>query len=372
VGNSVIYQKESSVGVGTTAPAATLEVDGTAKVDGNLSLGGNILSNKGGPIIQAPTSGSYNFSAGLGTLPPSTTGSGNTAVGTNALSANTSGFDNTATGDAALFNNTAGANNMAAGSFALLSNTTGGFNVAAGFAAMFANTTGSDNTAIGSGVMAGNTTGSNNMASGEEVLQFNTTGNDNTAVGTIALLNNATGSGNIAGYYAGYNVTSSNNIEIGNQGTSSDNGFIRIGTAGTQTSAFIASIYGAMTNANNAVPVVIDSNGNLGTISSSQRYKEDIQDMGDASSGLLRLRPVTLRYKKPFADGSKPIQYGLIAEEVAEVYPDLVTRSAEGQVETVNYRLLDPMLLNELQKQNLLIAGQEQIQAQKDQMCSLE
>jgi hypothetical protein len=114
------------------------------------------------------------------------------------------------------------------------------------------------------------------------------------------------------------------------------------------------------------VPVLIDSNGQLGTTSSSRRYKEEIQDMGEASNGLMRLRPVTFRYKKAFADRSMPTQYGLIAEEVAEVYPDLVARSADGQIETVKYQLLDPMLLNELQKENTTIAAQkEQIQAQE-------
>jgi hypothetical protein len=96
--------------------------------------------------------------------------------------------------------------------------------------------------------------------------------------------------------------------------------------------------------------VLIDSNGQLGTVSSSRRYKEDIHDMGVATDGLLRLRPVTFRYKKPYADGTKPIQYGLIAEEVEEVYPDLVVRGKDGQVETVQYYKLDAMLLNEVQK----------------------
>lgn len=97
--------------------------------------------------------------------------------------------------------------------------------------------------------------------------------------------------------------------------------------------------------------VVIDSNGQLGTVSSSRRFKEDIRDMNDASSGLLRLRPVTYRYAQPYADGGKPLDYGLIAEEVAEVYPDLAARGADGQIETVQYQKLTPMLLNELQKQ---------------------
>jgi hypothetical protein len=148
---------------------------------------------------------------------------------------------------------------------------------------------------------------------------------------------------------------------------------IRIGTAGTQTSAFIAGIYGTTTSATNAVPVMIDSNGNLGTISSSRRYKEDIQDMGDTSSGLLRLRPVTFRYKQPFNDGSKPMQYGLIAEEVAEVYPDLVARTADGRIETVKYQVLDSMLLNELQKQNAAIAAQqEQIRSLEERLAKVE
>ena len=121
------------------------------------------------------------------------------------------------------------------------------------------------------------------------------------------------------------------------------------------------------------MPVVVDSNGNLGTVSSSRRYKEDIQDMRDASDGLLRLRPVTFRYKEPFGDGSKPVQYGLIAEEVAEVYPDLVARSADGQIETVKYQLLDSMLLNELQKQNTTIAAQkEQIRSLEERLARVE
>ena len=119
--------------------------------------------------------------------------------------------------------------------------------------------------------------------------------------------------------------------------------------------------------------VVVDSNGNLGTISSSRRYKEDIQDMGDATNGLMHLRPVTFRYKKAFDDGSKPVQYGLIAEEVADVYPDLVARSADGQIETVKYQVLGSMLLNELQKQNTTIAAQkEQIRSLEERLAKVE
>jgi len=134
-------------------------------------------------------------------------------------------------------------------------------------------------------------------------------------------------------------------------GVSADSGTIRIGTSGTQTSFFAAGIYGVSSGSSSAIPVLVDSSGQLVTVSSSRRFKEDIHDMGDASRDLMRLRPVTFRYQKPLADGSQPVQYGLIAEEVAEVYPDLVAYSADGQIETVKYQLLDPMLLNEVQRQ---------------------
>ena len=399
-----------NVGIGTTTPVAPLEVNGNAQVDGNLTLTGSILSPGSGgvPIIQAPTGASGNFSAGLGALPPATTGTGDTAIGDGALQANTTGLSNTAVGASALMSNTTGAGNTATGYQALFANTTGGSNTASGYRALYFNTTGTDNTASGDGALYHNTTGGGNTAIGENAMISNTTGgantasglqalssnttgvdntasgvyalgnntsgNDNTASGEYALLGNTTGDGNIAiGYDAGVNVTNtSNNIEIGNLGSATDSGVIRIGTAGTQTSAFIAGIWGATTQSSGAVPVLVDSNGNLGVMSSSRRYKEDIQDMAEASSGLLRLRPVTFHYKKPYSDGSQPVQYGLIAEEVAEVYPDLVAHSADGQIETVKYQVLDSMLLNELQKQSATIAAQkEQIEDQQQQIRSL-
>jgi hypothetical protein len=245
--------------------------------------------------------------------------SGNTAIGAGTLASNTGGVDNTATGFGALELNTIGSYNTASGNFALQSNTTG----------------------------------NNNTASGIDALANNTTGNNNTATGAAALQNNYTGSNNIAiGYTAAFNVTggNSNNIHIGSEGLGGDSATIRIGDPFTQTSFFVAGV-SAVTTGLAAVPVLVDSNGQLGTVSSSIRFKEDVQDMAEASSGLLRLRPVTFRYKKPYADGSKPVDYGLIAEEVAEVYPDLVVKSADGQIQTVQYQKLTPMLLNELQKQ---------------------
>jgi hypothetical protein len=181
---------------------------------------------------------------------------------------------------------------------------------------------------------------------------------------------NATGASNIAlGDSAGIHAPpdNSNSIYIGSLGSASDSaGTIQIGTGGTQTSFFAAGITGVTTGANDAVAVVIDSHGQLGTINSSQRFKEDIQDMGDASDGLLRLRPVTYRYKQAYEDGSKPLDYGLIAEEVATIYPDLVVRDRDGKIQTVQYQKLTPMLLNELQKQA------EQIRTLEDRLAQIE
>jgi len=287
---------------------------------------------------------------------------------------NTTGANNTATGFDAMYSNTTGAYNTASGHDALMSNTTGASNTAAGYQALQSNISGGYNTADGSEAMHSNTTGHDNTATGFNTLAANNIGYDNTAYGNFALTNSQSGNNNIAlGYYAGYYVLNSNNIHIGHKGTSTDSGTMRMGDPTYIAKTFIAGIRSITTGYNDAVPVLIDSNGQLGTISSSRRYKEDIQDMRDASSGLMRLRPVTFRYKKSFDDGSKPVQYGLIAEEVAEVYPDLVARSADGQIETVKYQVLDSMLLNELQKQNATIATlKEQIRAQEQQNRSLE
>jgi hypothetical protein len=198
----------------------------------------------------------------------------------------------------------------------------------------------------------------------------------NTAVGFGALAGLSSASNNIGvGQNAGaVLVDGSNNIYIGSPGVNTtENNLIRIGIPGTQTAFFVAGVSGTTTGANDAVPVVIDSNGQLGTVSSSLRFKEDIQDMGAASNDLMRLRPVTFRYKQPFEDGSKPIQYGLVAEEVAEVYPDLVARSADGQIQTVKYQVLDSMLLNELQRQQDQIRGlEQQLSEQHDRMAKVE
>jgi hypothetical protein len=326
----------------------------------------------GASALHSNTTGGVNTASGTFALGNNTAGAGNTATGAFALDNNTTGGVNTASGLNALANNTTGSHNTATGANALYGNTAGGVNTASGFNALFNNTTGNDNTASGSSALQHNTTGNYNTASGEEALASNTTGSLNTASGFNALFNNTTGNDNIAiGEYAAINVSGSNsdNIHIGSPGSAADSGAIRIGTPGTQTSFFVAGVGGVTTANNDAVPVLIDSAGQLGTVSSSRRYKEDIQDMGDASSGLMHLRPVTFRYRKPFADGSAPIQYGLIAEEVAEVYPDLVAHSADGQIETVKYQVLDAMLLNEVQRQQRIIEQQRnEIEALKAQL----
>ena len=262
------------------------------------------------------------------------------------------------------------------GNGALVSITTGANNTASGTSALQSNTTGNDNTASGINALQSNTTGQYNTASGTNALQSNTTGSFNTASGFFALVWNTTGNSNIAiGFEAASSVSggNSNNIHIGSSGAAADSGTIRIGTPGTQTSFFAAGVRGVTTGVSNAIPVVIDSNGQLGTVSSSRRFKEDIQDMADASSGLLRLRPVTFHYKKPYADGSKPLDYGLIAEEVAEIYPDLVVKSNDGQIETVQYQKLTPMLLNEVQKEHQHAQQQDEtIRQQQEQNRKLE
>ena len=190
-------------------------------------------------------------------------------------------------------------------------------------------------------------------------------GNNNTAIGSNALFNLIGNGGNIGiGSNAGFNVVNGDgNIFIGSDGVYGDTQRIRIGSS--QSKTFIAGIRGTTTGFNNAIPVVIDSSGQLGTVSSSRRYKENIMDMGDVSSRLHALRPVTFNYKKPYANGEKPVQFGLIAEEVAETFPELAVMNEQGLPETVKYQDLTPLLLNEFQKQ------QDRITAMTAEMAEL-
>ena len=284
------------------------------------------------------------------------TGDNNTASGYAALNSNTTGDTNTATGSQALPVNTIGSHNTATGANALRANTTGGNNVATGYNSLFTNTTGHENTATGLQALHINTSGSGNIAIGHQSLGSNTIGSQSVAVGFLAGANATTGSSNI---YLGGSVL----------GVAGESNTMYLGKVGTQTTTFIAGVRGATTGVNNGIPVVIDSNGQLGTISSSRRFKEDIHDMS-ASLGdrLLRLRPVTFRYTQAYTDGSKPIQYGLVAEEVAEAFPELAVRNAAGEIETVHYETLNVLLLKQVQEQQAqLRLLQEQV---KDLMQS--
>src|SRR6266536_2476864 len=231
--------------------------------------------------------GGYNTANGASALIHNTTGSFNTATGFDSLRSNTTGIDNTAMGMNALRSNTVGINNTACGMDALLFNTTGNGNMAAGEGALVFNTTGNDNTANGALALTSNTTGSFNTATGWEALVFNTTGTNNLADGFAALANNTTGNNNIAlGFQAGVNLTTGNtNIDIGNPGVASESNTIRIGIAGLQTATFLAGIHGVTIA--RGVEVMVDANGQLGTMPSSERFKDSIKPMDKASEAIL-------------------------------------------------------------------------------------
>jgi uncharacterized coiled-coil protein SlyX len=276
-------------------------------------------------------------------------GNFNTAVGDEALFANTTGAQNTATGVGTLFSNASGFGNTANGFQALLSNDKGNFNTATGAFALENNLTGDINVATGQQALNHNTTGDGNIALGASALFNNASGDDNVAIGFSALLNN-TGSGNIAlGTLAGTALTTGNsNIVIGNlvPGVAGEANTMRIG--GNQFTTFIAGIRGRTTGVADAIPVFIDSAGQLGTISSSRRFKNEIKPMDSASQSILALKPVTFHYK---SDSTGTPQFGLIAEEVAQVNPDLVVRDPDGQIYTVGYEAVNAMLLNEFLKE---------------------
>jgi hypothetical protein len=380
-----------------TARAVTPAPDGgypnfnTAEGDNallNLTSGSGNTAN-GASALQNNTEGGDNTATGANALFSNKTGSENTANGINALVSNTVGFDNTANGAFALSSNTIGGNNTATGASALLknngsnntangasallnnigdnntangvnslaSNTTGFNDTATGVQALESNKNGVNNTATGNNALFSNTSGGNNTASGIEALQSNTTGGSNTADGVSALINNTTGSRNIAlGRLAGSNLTTGHdNIDIGAPGTAGEAGKIRIGKVGTQTGTFVAGIHGVTVAG--GVGVIVGSNGQLGTVTSSARFKEAIEPMDKASEAILALKPVTFRYKHELDPNGIP-QFGLVAEEVQKVNPDLVARDADGKVSTVRYEAVNAMLLNEFLKEHRKVEQQ--------------
>jgi hypothetical protein len=257
--------------------------------------------------------------------------SNNTVLGDNALISNTSGSTNTAIGDSALFSNTTAFDNTAIGVDALNANTTGNQNTATGVFALDFNTTGFANTASGVSALGNNTTGFNNAAIGYNALQLNTTGNSNTALGYQAGKNQTSGSNNV---YIGANIN---------------------GLAGESNACRIKSIFGQA--AANGVAVLITSGNKLGTAPSSARFKEAIKPMDKASEAILGLKPVTFRYKHDLDPNGIP-QFGLVAEEVEKVNPDLVARDEQGKPYTVRYDAVNAMLLNEFLKEHRTVQEQ--------------
>jgi hypothetical protein len=304
----------------------------------NLLTTGTGNTGVGWDSLFSDTTASLNTGIGAGTLVFNNADS-NTAIGAIALLFNTTGDSNTAVGVSALENNTEGSFNTAAGFQALFGNTTGVFNTANGGNALLLNN-GVNNTATGYGALEFNTDGGNNTATGIFALQDNTTGGGNTAVGSAALASNTTGGDNTAvGNGAGSSITGSGNVCIG----AGVNGF-----AGESNITRIRNVYESVAT-DRAVYVTAD--GRIGTLSSSRRYKEEIKPMNEASERLFALKPVTFRYKKAI-DPACVLSFGLIAEEVAEADPDLITRDEAGRPQTVRYEAVNAMLLNEFLKEH--------------------
>jgi trimeric autotransporter adhesin len=306
----------------------------------NNTIGFENTAN-GGDALFLNTTGNDNTAIGFFALFSNSTGFNNTASGEGALESNTGGSNNTATGLDALFSNSGGVQDTATGAFALYFNTTGNFDTANGYQALLNNSAGKYDTATGFQALLNNTTGSNNTAMGRNALKLNTTGNNNTALGNAA----------------GFNLTTgSNNIDIGNVGIAAESNTIRIGGTGSQTNTFIAGISGATVPG--GVGVIIDSTGHMGTIVSSERFKNSIKPMDKASEAILALKPVTFRYKHELDPSGIP-QFGLVAEQVEKVNPDLVARDNQGRPYTVRYEAVNAMLLNEFLKDHRKVAVQE-------------
>jgi trimeric autotransporter adhesin len=347
--------------IGKTA-IGSLTLQDEAAGDDNTALGSQALSGF--------VSGTGNTAVGSIALLNPGQGNYNTAIGYSAMG--TGGDcsdprnDNTAAGVFALYSNICGDSNTATGSYALYGNIDGSYNTADGARALYSNTEGVWNTATGWGALSTNRDGSYNTADGLQALVSNTTGNENTALGLNALFSNTTGSRNIAlGAGAGGALTTGDdNIDIGNSGTAGESGTIRIGITGAHRNTYIAGIYGAATS-RTSVPVFVDSAGHLGTNRSSARFKEAIKPMDKTSEAILKLQPVTFRYKHELDPDGTP-QFGLLAEEVAKVNPDLVVRDEEGKPYTVRYEAVNAMLLNEFLKEHRKVEEQSQINQQQE------
>ena len=398
--SSVIYQTGGNIGIGTTAPAAKLDVNGSINAATTYGIaGGTVLSIGSQPgdgnVFLGFFAGSSNVAgqgvgnsfSGYATGYNNTTGRYNTFSGYVAGISNTTGFDNTFTGYGAGYANTTGSLNTFYGLYAGYHNTTGDSNT---FIGTYAgeNNSGYENTFTGREAGHSNTSGYGNTFTGSVAGQLNTIGVYNTFTGQYAGSSNQTGSyntfiGQAAGYgntegqsnvFVGrsagaYNTIGSSNIYIGTWGPPSgtESYAIRIGQADTHTAAYLAGVYHS--TAAGGLPVYVNSNGQLGTSASSQRFKEQVRDMGDSTSALMKLRPVTFLYKPEYDQGERTLQYGLIAEEVAKVYPELVAYDKDGQPYSVRYQYLTTMLLNELQKEHRKVEDlKAELQLQKAEL----
>ena len=296
-----------------------------------LALGVLALS-PGAQAVSPPPDGGYaggNTAEGQGALLNLTSGTFNTAVGLFSLRSNTEGNFNTAIGGGALFANTAN-DNTATGAGALLSNSIG-----------------TDNTANGSFALLNNTTGTENAAFGAKALLSSTTGGGNTAVGFNALPNNTTGITNTAvGFNAGFGITTADNVIVIGTNVAGQN---------LDHSCFIGEIFGETSSSGTAV--FINSEGRLGTATSSRRFKDGIKPMDKASESLFVLKPVMFRYKKKI-DPTSTSQFGLVAEEVEKVDPALVVHDKEGKPYSVRYDQVNAMLLNEFLKEHSRVEEQ--------------
>jgi len=336
----------------------------------NHLTAGNQNTATGVRALTSDTNGGFNTATGVYSLFSNTSGFFNSASGAYALASNISGNYNTANGYAALYRNTTGNQNTDYGYAALYNNTTGRFNTATGSQALFSNTAGSFHTAIGFGALFSNTYGDantgGNTAIGAAALLNNTTGGGNTGIGESALVNSVTGNQNIAlGYVAAQNLTDgSNNIDISNPGVPTESNIIRIGNVvpftdiygfphAAHSATYIAGVSGTAVVGD---PVVVDANGQLGTVASSVRFKKDIKPMDNASQVILRLKPVSFQYK---SDSKGAPQFGLIAEDVAKMNPDLVVRDRKGEIYSVRYEAVNAMLLNEFLKEHRTVQEQQ-------------
>jgi hypothetical protein len=317
----------------------------------------NAATGAGALILN--TTGTRNTANGAAALVFNDNGDFNSAVGSFALYNNTSGFSNNALGESALFENIHGAGNTAIGDLALenndvTGNALGNFNTAVGAEALLANTDGNSNNAVGVQALTANTIGSFNEAFGVLALGSNQDGDANVGVGDSAMGANVSGSFNtVVGAAAGADLTSGDdNIYVGataGSGVTSENGTIRIGDPEFVGACYIAGITGQ--TASDGAAVFVDANGKLGTVTSSARFKDDIKSMDNASDSILALRPVTFRYKKQ-VDVNRTPQFGLVAEDVAKVNPDLVIKGRDGKPYTVRYEAVNAMLLNEFLKEH--------------------